>query len=77
MKWKADSRPKEGDVRVRTKFAWLPVHYYIGTELWYCWLETYQVKEKYAKEAVRSKGYYTWKLKWKLVERKPLYWEGE
>ncbi len=78
MKWKAkNSTPKEGDIRVRKKFAWFPVHYYIENEMYYCWLETYLVKEKYANEAVSSEGYYTWELKWKLVERKPLYWEHE
>jgi hypothetical protein len=71
MKWKADSKPKEGDVRVRTKFAWLPIHYYIDTEMWYCWLETYQVTEIY------RKTYPTRECVWQLIERKPLYWEHE
>jgi hypothetical protein len=79
MKWKANkSKPREGDIRIRKKFALFPVHYYINAEMYYCWLETYIVKEQYTKVAVnRGEGYYSRELKWKLVERKPLYWEHE
>lgn len=78
MKWKANpQKPSEGDVRVRRKFAWLPVHYYIDTEMYYCWLESYQVKEKYAKVLHNEGGFYTYSLEWKVVERMPLYWEHE
>lgn len=78
MKWKANpQRPIEGDIRIRRKFAWLPVHYYIDTEMYYCWLETYVVTEKYTKCAVSEDGFYTWNLQWKVVRREPLYWEYE
>ncbi len=79
MKWKAEFRrePVEGTIRVRRKFAWLPVHYYIDTEMYYCWLESYQVTEKYTKTLVKRGSYYAYELQWKVVERRPLYWEGE
>ena len=75
MKWKADSKPKEGDVRVRTKFAWLPIHYYIDTEMYYCWLETYQVKEECILVTKNyGEGNYSSKLVWKTLKREPLFW---
>ena len=78
MKWKVKkTNPKEGDVRVRRKFAWLPVHYYIDTEMYYCWLESYQVKEEFTKVLVSHQGWYSYELDWKVVERMPLYWEYE
>ena len=76
MKWKVDSKPKEGNIRYRRKFAWLPVHCYIDAEMYYIWLETYKVKECY-KKALDNSGFYRYKLQWKLVERIPLFWEGE
>lgn len=77
MKWKANSKPKEGDIRYRRKFAWFPVHCYIDTEMYYIWLETYQVKERYEKILVQEDGYYRYELGWKLRERTALFWEHE
>ena len=77
MKWKVNSKPKEGDIRYRTKFAWFPVHCYIDGELYNIWFETYKSKECYGTVLVNSGGYYRYKWQWKLVERIPLFWEGE
>jgi hypothetical protein len=78
MKWKAESNKKEGTIRVRRKFAWLPVHFYIDTELYYVWLETYEITEEYKNIPTNyGDGYYRRNLQWKIIKQEPLYWEHE
>lgn len=77
MKWKAKKEPKEGDTRIRRKFAWIPVYTYCETELYTVWLETYLAVEEYKRVLVNKGGYYSSVLKWKLIERRPLFGEYE
>jgi len=74
MMWKANSKPKQGDIRVRRKFAWWPMEFMIDDELYYVWLETYQVTELYTLVTANSAGNYSSKLQWEVMKREPLYW---
>lgn len=75
MMWKAKAKPKEGDVRVRRKFAWWPMQFLVDTELYYVWLETYEATEQYSHITVNyGEGHYKSKLRWEVIKREPLYW---
>ena len=75
MMWKAKTRPKQGDIRVRRKFAWWPMQFLVDDELYYVWLETYQVTEEYTPFITNyGEGNYGSKLQWEVIKREPLYW---
>jgi len=62
MKW---AYPKEGDIRWRRKFCWLPE---FGTDGFEYWLETIWIKEVYGPGKIRlADGLYVDGLKWKEV----------
>jgi hypothetical protein len=77
MKWKANSKPNEGDVRTRRKFAWLPKQLYIDTQKYYVWLENYQIEEMYLKYDTFKRGYLEYYYCWEIVKQEPLFWEHE
>ena len=51
MKWKISAGPREGDFRVKTRFAWFPISIYKDDEEYIIWLETYKATEQYQKVA--------------------------
>jgi hypothetical protein len=74
MMWIANPTPKQGDVRVRRKFAWWPIKFLVDTDLYYVWLESYQVTELYTLVTTNEgEGYYDSNLQWEVVKREPLY----
>ena len=74
MMWKAKPRPKIGDIRVRRKFAWLPMEFSVCDIEHYVWLETYQVTEQFEEKYVfADEGYYRKKSYWQIVKQEPLY----
>ena len=71
MKWKTKPEPKHGNTRKRTIFAFLPVETkWEGVE-YTVWLETYGVEEVY------YEYYYPELNSWKIVDKFPLFYEGE
>ncbi len=74
MMWKAKPRPKLGDTRVRHKFAWLPMEFWICGELYYVWLENYQVTEEYTPfTTYYGEGKYRSSLQWEIIKHEPIY----
>jgi len=72
MKWKTQPIPKEGDRRVRIKFAWLPITLTYEQHTYRVWLETYEVLEEYY---TGGKGVPL--TPWRALEERPLFYEGE
>ena len=69
MKWKTTRyTPKEGDARIRRKFAWFPTEIRDYTY----WLESYQVKEVYTYRKRATKCGTIMMYGWDEVERVPL-----
>lgn len=76
MKWKIKSEPRDGDTRIRTKFAWTPTYVYSDTECYKVWLETYRVMEVCQRvKRLHDPVYY--ELRWKVIKREPLFGEHE
>jgi hypothetical protein len=75
MIWKSNSdiTLQDGDTRIRTKFAWIPISVYSYNECYKVWLETYLITEEYQKAYVSSDGYYYCKAKWKVTKREPIF----
>lgn len=67
MKWKKESVPKHGDMRVRFKFAFFPVVTECNNERYTVWLETYGIKEWFRSD------YFPELDKWELIEKFPLF----
>jgi hypothetical protein len=72
MKWKTQPIYKEGDRRVRIKFAWLPVTLTYEDNTYTVWLETYAVLEEYY---TGGKGVPL--TPWRAIKKQPLFYEGE
>jgi hypothetical protein len=70
VKWKSrrNSRGKIGDERVRTKFAWFPVHAEDGFTYW---LTPVVVREKLLPKRARG-GFEDDDEDWEVVEAKPV-----
>lgn len=76
MKWKKPTyKPKLGDQRERTKFAWLPVTVVDleGNE-YTAWLETYSQTQVFTYDTVGLKEYV---YLWKPVKNNALFYEHE
>lgn len=67
MRWKADRAPKEGDKRLRYKFAWKPIR--IGDEM--VWLERYGISEMYTRVSLYDELSLIppFKMQWVIIER--------
>jgi hypothetical protein len=72
MKWKTKPEPQHGDIRYSKIFAIFPVVTKFEGVKYTVWLETFQVKEKYFKFSDRPEL-----NNWKILERMPLFGEGE
>lgn len=79
MKWLLNEKhPKEGDIRVKRKFAWFPTLAIDEAGVEYkVWLETYLISEVYKKVAVNHGSFMGWELRWVEYKRNTLYWEYE
>lgn len=59
MKWNSPEKTKDnGDWRIKTRFAWLPVRTTLPNEDTIIWLESYQTKDKYQIPCYAS--YFQW-----------------
>ena len=72
MKWKTKPEPQHGDIRYSKIFAIFPVVTKFEGVKYTVWLETFVVKEKYFKFSDRPEL-----NNWKILERIPLFYEGE
>lgn len=77
MKWKVSSGPKEGDFRVKTRFALFPVSIYKDDELYIVWLETYRATEQCQKVPSHFSEHSRDELQWKVIKKELLYGEHE